>query len=576
MATASNIVRETRQVWGRKPTHRCALCQKKNQDVFADKYCHACEEYQCGECSSKYHEVSEPTLGHNVIHIDQLSTSSVSVDLNVFDICKHPNKVFEYVCGDHDTLCCSACIIEQHRSCKEVNDISTEARKGKVKIVDAVSVTRELEMTAKTLLLDIKGLEDDVTHQLKQMLKLIDAVKTSVMTQFDDLMTSVESTCSRELQKSLSENQDKTTTSKLIIKEMQLSESFLTSMDNNGTDEQKYIAARVVSEQTAIHNSAIETQSGILYKLKPSLVYSDKLESFLKSGKNLATFRLEKNMLCPEVENTGATLKLVTSVDVKQEEYDTGEPLYSGMDFLPDGRLAVIDNTNKSLIIRDEHLKKLGNYKFDTVRYAVAVVSKEEVAVTSGRVNVLEFLHVNKNSRITLTKTIKTATPFFSISMMNDDTFLVSTHEDKRPMRMINMDGEEKDFNNLPQKTYKRDGSMSVYVRNTDKLILTDRNDHAVFMYDNTDTCVTQTVVKDGRIKEPKGVCAGPGDSIFVCSKGSNSLVQVATLSGRVLGSHKVDMMFPYTVCISQDKKKLAVCNSVNGNRKLQLLYVLS
>jgi len=117
---------------------------------------------------------------------------------------------------------------------------------------------------------------------------------------------------------------------------------------------------------------------------------------------------------------------------------------------------------------------------------------------------------------------------------------------------------------------------MSVYVRNTDKLILTDRNDHAVFMYDNTDTCVTQTVVKDGRIKEPKGVCAGPGDSIFVCSKGSNSLVQVATLSGRVLGSHKVDMMFPYTVCISQDKKKLAVCNSVNGNRKLQLLYVLS
>ena len=408
------------------------------------------------------------------------------------------------------------------------------------------------------------------------MLKLIDAVKTSVMTQFDDLMTSVESTCSRELQKSLSENQDKTTTSKLIIKEMQLSESFLTSMDNNGTDEQKYIAARVVSEQTAIHNSAIETQRGILYKLKPSLVYSDKLESFLKSGKNLATFRLEKNMLCPEVENTGATLKLVTSVDVKQEEDDTGEPLYSGMDFLPDGRLAVIDNTNKSLIIRNEHLKKLGNYKFDTVRYAVAVVSKEEVAVTSGRVNVLEFLHVNKNSRITLTKTIKTATPFFSISMMNDDTFLVSTHEDKRPLRMINMDGKEKDFNNLPQKTYKRDGSMSVYVCNTDKLILTDRNDHAVFMYDNTDTCVTQTVVKDGRIKEPKGVCAGPGDSIFVCSKGSNSLVQVATLSGRVLGSHKVDMLFPYTVCISQDKKKLAVCNSVNGNRKLQLLYVFN
>ena len=61
-------------------------------------------------------------------------------------------------------------------------------------------------------------------------------------------------------------------------------------------------------------------------------------------------FHMKYDLLSPEprVEETTADLKLVTSISLKQERNDAVEPLYTAMDFLSDGRLAVIDNNNKS------------------------------------------------------------------------------------------------------------------------------------------------------------------------------------------------------------------------------------
>ena len=124
----------------------------------------------------------------------------------------------------------------------------------------------------------------------------------------------------------------------------------LTSVDNHGTDEQKYIATWIVSEQTARHKSKRETQRGTLYNPKPSIEQTGELDSLLQYGKSMATFHIKYDLLSPEprVEETTADLKLVTSISLKQERNDTVEPLYTAMDFLSDGRLAVIDNNNKS------------------------------------------------------------------------------------------------------------------------------------------------------------------------------------------------------------------------------------
>ena len=100
--------------------------------------------------------------------------------------------------------------------------------------------------------------------------------------------------------------------------------------------------------------------------------------------------------------------------------------MYSGIAFLSDGRLVVVDHRNWKLYVMDENLQKLGIYKFSGYRCDVAVVSKEEVAVTGGRYEVIGFLHISRTNHITLTRTLTTTAWYYYICLMNDTTFLVS------------------------------------------------------------------------------------------------------------------------------------------------------
>jgi DNA-binding beta-propeller fold protein YncE len=97
--------------------------------------------------------------------------------------------------------------------------------------------------------------------------------------------------------------------------------------------------------------------------------------------------------------------------------------------------------------------------------------------------------------------------------------------------------------------------------------VLTDRYEHAVYIYDTKSD--TRVVVKDDQIEEPRGVAVGPSDTILVCSKGTNSIVQISQ-TGHILSSHKIDMIYPCRVCVARDKSFLVVTNSRPGKFKLQ------
>lgn len=269
------------------------------------------------------------------------------------------------------------------------------------------------------------------------------------------------------------------------------------------------------------------------------------------------------------------SLELVKSVDVKRFQGDKNVPLYSGMDFLPDGRLVLVDNLNKKLKIMNENLEIIGTFKFSNYPFDVAVKTNDVVAVTTGPDFSIEILRVDKTNTVTLTCYIKTTILCFCISFMNGETFLVSTFNKVRPLRMVTLSGHEKDFKHLGKKQHAIVDSSSTYLRNSDTLVLTDSEQNTVSMYDNNDDGKTEYmyVVKDPSIQTPRGVCEGPNGSLFVCCGGSHSLVQISS-SGQVLGSHVLDMDCPVAVCMSRDGKKLVVSDGGSLNKRLQLFNI--
>jgi hypothetical protein len=266
--------------------------------------------------------------------------------------------------------------------------------------------------------------------------------------------------------------------------------------------------------------------------------------------------------------NKAMRTTLVNSIDLKQKRSKEKEPLYAGIDFLPDGRLVAVDNKNEKCLVYNERLKKVGSYQLSYPPQSVVAVSEDEVAITSGGALKLDILRVNKSNDITLDRTIKVTTKYYSICHKDDKYFVGETNNHSSPVRIISSTGKEKDFNiNFPSKSYSVTTNAYTYIRNSDKVVLTDRSEHTVCIYDVKTN--TRVVVKDDQIKDPCGVAVGPYDTILVCSNETDSIVQISQ-TGQILSSYKIDMIFPRKICVARDRSFLAITNAGEGEMKLQ------
>lgn len=268
--------------------------------------------------------------------------------------------------------------------------------------------------------------------------------------------------------------------------------------------------------------------------------------------------------------NIPVVLELAASTEVTQCVGDGRVPFYSGMDFLPDGRIVLVDNKNRRLRVMSEGLEKLSMFKFRTYCHDVAVICDERVAVTRNKF--IDILHISTTNDITFLSSIDATVRCNAVCLLNDTTLLVSTYEDRRPLRMITLSGDETDLEGLYDKNNESDEIVGAYIRSKDMLIVTDRADGSVYFYDNKEKCSLRCIVKDDNIKEPTGVCVGPFDRLFVCSKGTHSVVQMSS-SGKVLGAQKLEWMYPSTVAVSSDKTKLVVFGDFCG-KELQLYHL--
>ncbi|KAH3803666.1 hypothetical protein DPMN_131932 [Dreissena polymorpha] len=271
------------------------------------------------------------------------------------------------------------------------------------------------------------------------------------------------------------------------------------------------------------------------------------------------------------------TLELLVSVDLPQTGDDKEKPLLNGLDFLPDGRLVAVDNRNKKCIILNERLQRLGTpYKFKTYPCSVVCVPHDTLCVTSGVYKEVYLLSVSTDNTITLTKEITTSSMFDSICCMSPSHMVVSTYDDPRPLRMISVDGVESDFHHsltFPMKTYQLGESSCTFVQSKNTLVLTDRYAHTLFMNDTVKG--SSRAVTDENIREPRGACVGPGDTVLVCSMRKHSIVRL-TIDGKILGTYPVDMEFPKNLCLSKDGTRLAVSNCPVGRIRKLHLYKIS
>jgi len=184
-------------------------------------------------------------------------------------------------------------------------------------------------------------------------------------------------------------------------------------------------------------------------------------------------------------------------------------------------------------------------------------------------------MSVSRTNNISLVKTLTPSFVCFSIFPMEDERFLVSTVDHPRSVRTITVQGHEGEVQHagLPDKTYKAADSMCTYIAEHKTLVFTDRQAHTVYMC-NIESGRCQTVQSD-KIKKPCGACPGNYGTVFVCSKDTNTLVQLS-LRGEILMSHNVGMVFPLAVSLSTDGSRVAVSNCAKGQKMIKVFQMSS
>lgn len=174
-------------------------------------------------------------------------------------------------------------------------------------------------------------------------------------------------------------------------------------------------------------------------------------------------------------------------------------------------------------------------------------------------------MSVERNSDISLVRTLKTSAQYVSIGLYDVDKFLVGALDDRRHARVIEVDGQESDFRKIdfPNKKYESFGSTVSFIPSTRSLIVTDRADEAINVYDVSSG--RQTVFKDKRLQRPRKACAGPGKSVFVTSSTAGTIVHMTFFMGTmtILGCFDVGMQVPWAMSVSKDGRHLVVADRV-------------
>ncbi|XP_060593823.1 uncharacterized protein LOC132748268 [Ruditapes philippinarum] len=551
---------------GRVEEILCKPCLNKDKYSVADKFCSACNEYQCTDCLN-VHNMLPILKSHKLVNVSEVKTKQGTFDMKGLDQCDQHHKLLEFFCEDDDQLCCSTCAIVDHRKCHSVVEVQKIAGKFTSQGSSLKGKWQEVKENAKYVVKTIVSSIGQVQLDAKEIPGTIRQMRDRVIEMFEDLETSVVKKVEDFKTETIEKLNKKQSRNEGYIADATQNLDTINNVYKNGTSVQQFIVEKKMQEDSKNLFTKVNAECQNLETVLISFEFDDKLNMSLLPTSTYVPGHLTLKL---EPLETASPMKLtpVISIDLKQNEDEPNEPLYAGLDFLPDGRLVAVDSNNKKCLVYNENLEKVGSYQFSYKPRDLAAVSNEDVVVTSGEFYKMDFLKISDNNKISLNRTCQVKTKYRSICLKDEDQFVAGTFDDVRHVRIVSFSGEEDDFNvNFPNKKYIERASTCTYIKSAHKIVLTDRYENVVYIYDIKTN--TKVVVKYDQIQEPRDVAVGPSDTILVCCEMTQSIVQISQI-GKILSIYKIDMKYPWQICVSRCNSFCAVTNSCKRSKKLQ------
>ncbi|CAC5359190.1 unnamed protein product [Mytilus coruscus] len=100
----------------------CGICDSRHISKPSTAWCFECNEGLCEECK-EHHTLNKASKSHGIIPVNEFQKLPVSV-LQIAESCKSHGERYQAYCHKHECSCCTKCLIEDHKNCKDITDIN--------------------------------------------------------------------------------------------------------------------------------------------------------------------------------------------------------------------------------------------------------------------------------------------------------------------------------------------------------------------------------------------------------------------------------------------------------------------
>ncbi|KAL4240814.1 hypothetical protein ACF0H5_001602 [Mactra antiquata] len=515
------------------------------------------------------------TVPNNYALLDVLEALKADVKAKQsVDMCETHNKDIEFYCEEEHTLCCSICAVNKVKEGKEIHEIGEIAwEKNRTLTEPLQRQIHDLTLKANNVKVFLNDTEEDLEVRVDNLQIEMNSLQDRMVEKMEQAREELVSELTVLGRGHISKLQAQRSRCSALIAVLEEATYSLNLAIQYKTPSQLFIELYKMQAKINELQTDIEEQTTMSKDSDITFAPSEAVNDFLEKDLRIGNLKLEEKPV--NVENMKdyrkLRFRLKSCIDVEPSTADVKQALFSGMKFMSNGDLIAVDNANWNCVVLSKQLKYKGSLQFSTHVFDVVEASNGVIYVTGAKR--LERVVVDNIGGLTPAGTITVESCPFSISVLDEEQFVVGTYRTQTPVRIISRAGSESDWNiEFPQKHWKIDSSRCVYNKQTKVLVLSDRYENCVYIYD---TQIGHEVrVKNDNIVEPRGVAFGPHGCVFVCSKGTNAIVQLSRY-GEMIGNYYLDIIYPCTLCFSNDNKYLAVSNSYANDKKMVILEVI-
>ena len=565
--------------------YSCAPCVSVRKTHPADVYCATCEQYQCTECSD-VHSVYQFMSGHDIKPLQHrrrapqrkgfASTTNVNLkpyaNVDKLSLCNLHGKTLDVYCRRHSEMCCSVCIVEDHRQCPDKRGLEEYAKQTEIDSgvfrQKVLALRDKLRKTTK----HIRRCGTELDRKMENLQNHLNATKTrideKVVLYGKLIVAQIEDTKNKEFTTEPAVKGEPVAT---ILTRCQETFSRYKSISQRGTMSECFKAF------VHFHNDVIRISSDFkeakAYVTYVSVAMNRRLNVCLCDSKAfVVTFKTR--MSCDgdcNGYNTEVTKPLVIE-EIKHVELGqilkTKKTVFlAGVTFLPDDRIVAVDFNNNLVILLATSLDVLVKVPTQDHPEDITVLSSSEIVVASAS---LKLFSINHTNNIKEDKNIKPdfSAYYDSVCVFDNDTVIAGSRWKTATAVKVNVrTSDDSQFsNNVPQKQYESNKTTAIveYISTKKVLVVAHRLKDKIDFWPVDDSASIKTVTHP-KIKKPEGMCVGPMDCVFVCCYDTHKVVQITHDAQIVCCYSMTDLPYPMAVSISKDHSMMVVTSGCQG-----------